>query len=1771
MRTILPAVFVSLRRCLLAVFFLATALPGRAVIVDLNSDGVSDIWALKYGVSSFSATADSDGDGIKDAAEAVAGTDPFSANSTIKITGIVLDGTGLHFTFPTLLGKGYVLQKSASLATPVWTVANALVMGNGGDLMVTIPAAGATQYFYRVAVQDVDSDGDGVNDWEEITLGFDPKNSHSNGLSGSDDLTAITQALSAVNVVTVTATDASATEPLAGPALDTGTFQIKRTGNLNAITVNYAMSGTAVAGADYAPVTGSVTLPLGVNTATVTITPLADAALESSESAILTISPAAGYTVGAPAAAAVLINDAQAATGTGVQARFWNNTNVTIPVFTNTSGTINLNSTTPVLTRIDANINNTWGAASPGAGVNADYFVSRFTAEVLPEFSQIYTFQIEVERGGRLWVNGQLVVSDWAPSPGVSPTAGTYTGTIELVGGRHYPLVFEHMARSGNATAILSWQSANQPLQVIPQNRLFPTAPPQITSGLELLVIKDSPQSTYQIVASGEPTGYSAANYPAAWSFNGTTGVLTIVPTVAGVFPVVLNATNAQGTGSAILTVTVIATGGGITRDVWSGTYANVAALPLTTAPTSTALVTALEGPQNPGGGDYGARLRGYITAPVTGTYQFWLAAADAAELWIADDDEPINLLQRTLTTGPTTYRGWADATAGKSPLLWLKAGSRYYVEVRHADVGANGHVSVGWLKPGQTGTVPSEVVPAYALSPYTAPTVVPGVSTLFAANLTPQGAALSGGSGFATLQLSADEKEAILTRNFSNLTSPLTGEHIHDGTLPVTSNIVFDIDQATPRPDGSFVWTIVDVPGIGRTAAQLVQDLKAGQMYVNLHTATYPSGEIKGYLTLQAASQTFTAPALQTWTDPASAADTSSALNANGASRFLAQATFGPSSADITLVQSLGFEGWIDDQFTKAATHHRDYVELNKNITNPNSPTYYTDLSINSWWKNSITAPDQLRQRIAFALSEIVVISSSGGLEDESHGLTAYYDTLLDNGFGNFGTLLKAVTLTPTMGVYLDMRHNDKPNLASGLHPNENYAREIQQLFSIGLNRMFPDGTLMLNSKGQVIPTYDQDVITGFAHVFTGWDWNQFDPAAPPAILPANFAPSSNYVLPMTEIPAHHFTGQKRLLNNVVLPGLPTLPSLANAVLDPYATHTTAQIQTPEYQALPALELTATHNAILNHPNTAPFICRQLIQRLVTSTPSRGYVYRVVQAFNGERTVHGVVTGVRGDLREVVKAILLDYEARSNTPAAQQGYGKQREPVLRVTGLARAFRPQAALGGTYVQDGGAITVDTSPALHRLANGNAVALNFAGGTPATGGNYSVSGAFPLTTTAFTVRTRDIIRSNYSQAGTTVTVVSGNNGSVNHGLTTGDFAYLRFRDGAGKPADGVFGVTVTDATHFTVAVPTTATIATSNCDLADLTGEYQQTGTTVTFTCNTLHGLTSGTVSATFVVQTGQPTVPTLLAPGTITVMDATHFTVQATDSVARNGTFIAAPSAPALDRSGTVTTNFENWIVSNTDTALAQTPMRSPTVFNFFVPDFQFPGTLATAGLYTPEFQLTSDTNVMRQANFLFGGIFSSSSNTTVGNTNGVSSFNNGGGAITLDFLPWMGNGPGGVPWTNDVNLNALIDQLSTLLMAGHFDNTGTNTYAPTRVINNGRQAIYDYLTANYNGVMTGISVANPCVITCSLPHGLSTGQTVTITGVTGGTFNAPINGTFTATVTSSTKFSVPVQCTSTAGLVLTGANFTSTIQSRDRLRAIIHLLVTSPDFTIQK
>ncbi len=1759
--------FTGFCRRLLLIPLLALVLPAQAVVVDLNTDGVSDIWALKYGVTSFSPTADTDGDGITDASEAAAGTNPFSANSTVRIASMSRDENGQHFTFPTLLGKGYVLQKSPGLAPATWTAEGGIRKGTGADLAVTIPAAGATEFFYRVVVQDMDTDADGVNDWEEVTLGFDPTNAFSNGLSAANDLARITQALGSVNAVTVVTADSSAAEPAsAGPATQTGAFEIRRTGNLNAVTVNYSVSGTAVAGVDYVGVSGSVTLGLGVNSATVVITPLADVLVESAESVLLTVTANAAYNVGVPATAALLIDDKGTASGNGVRARYWNNTDTTIPVFTNTTGATN-GSTTPVLNRIESQINMT--AAPIATNLNTTYFVTRFTGDVLPEFSQIYTFQGQVQRGGRLWVNGQLLFSSWSNSP----AAGTYSGTIELQAGQRVPIVFEHMARSTAPTAILSWQSANQPLQVIPQNRLFAATPPQILSALELMVIKGSPMVNYQIVASGEPTGYSAANLPLNWTYNATTGVVSGPPTVAGSWPIVLTATNAQGSGSAILNLTVIETGGGITRDVWSGTYADVTALPLATAPTSSALVTALEGPLAPGGGDYGARLRGSITAPTTGIYKFWVTGSDGAELWISDDDEPVNLFRRARTAGPTAQREWASPNAGKSPLLLLQAGKRYAVEVRHADPGADGHVSVGWLKPGEGGADPAnavaatEVVPSYALSPYVAPTIISGQSTLFATSMTAQGGAVTSGYGSASLRLSADESQAVLTFTHANLTSPMTGQHIHAGT---NGEIIFDIDTAPANADGSHTWHIVPVGAF--SVADIRNMIKAGNTYINIHTVFWPAGEIKGFLKLQAASQTFTPPAVQTWSDPADGTNAESALNRNGASRFLVQSTFGASAAEITAVQSLGFEGWINDQIGKQPTYHYPYVFANRDQTG--GTVFDGPLTFNAWWRASVTGPDQLRQRIAFALSEIFVVSESGPLDDRADTLSDYYDMLLEGAFGNFRTLLENVTLHPAMGRYLDMLRNDKPNPSTGRIPNENYAREIKQLFSIGLNRMHPDGSLILNSKGELIPTYDQDAIIGFSHVFTGWYYGYT------GAYRTSFDAPENWTNPMREVPVRHFTGQKRLLNNVVLPGL---PMLAGVPLDPNATHTAAQYDMPAYQALAGQELDASLDALFNHPNIAPFLCRQLIQRLVTSTPSRGYLYRVVQKFENNGS------GVRGDMVAVIKAILLDYEARSATLLSQQGYGKLREPLARVTAVARAFPAPAEITGSYTQNGSLITVNTG-APHLYSAGQIVYLDFGtatGGDPGSplDANYTVLATPAPTTTTFAVRTRSSESAvTYAQGGAIVRFsVTGNN---DFGLITGENIYAEYLDGVPTPPTNG-----PDTVEYVSDDEMQVVIAAASAKR----GTYAQTAASTTLTItSTAHGFVAGaSLHINFLTPTASLPVSGLYTVAANPAPTANTYAITAAEAVTRNGIAIAIPAADVLptvtgaavvsrtaeaaSRSGPLGVTYSDWTMDYTDTDLGQTPLNSPTVFNFFLPDYQFPGILGNAGLTTPEFEITSETTVIRQSNFLYSGIF----NDGLGQL-GLSSFKGGNREIMVDLRPWMGTGPGGKAWAHNDNLDALIDELNTLLMGGQLPSSGTNTYGTPRVIVNAKDAIRNYvvtlppLTPVAQPVVSLTGVGNPCEIRVT-GHGLTTGDTVTISGITGGTFSPAINGTFPVTVTSSNRFTVPVNCSSIAGLNVAGATIIAipapptATQLRDRVRAVVHLLITSPDFTTQK
>jgi uncharacterized protein (DUF1800 family) len=362
---------------------------------------------------------------------------------------------------------------------------------------------------------------------------------------------------------------------------------------------------------------------------------------------------------------------------------------------------------------------------------------------------------------------------------------------------------------------------------------------------------------------------------------------------------------------------------------------------------------------------------------------------------------------------------------------------------------------------------------------------------------------------------------------------------------------------------------------------------------------------------------------------------------------RFLNQATFGATEADATTVAALGYSSWIDQQLAQPASTQLPVVQA-AYLLLANPAQMIGSLNgdrTDAWMRNAVRGPDQLRQRVAFALSEIMVVSQASTLVNMPHALADYHDMLARDAFGSFRNLIADVTLHPAMGVYLSMLGNQKPNAALNIRPDENYARELMQLFTIGLVELNIDGSVRRDAQDQPLPTYSQEIIEGFANVFTGWNYSGA----------ASFAQArrtlQNQILPMQAYPEQHSTGTKRLLP---VNGVPvTLPA----------------------GQTPAQDLAAALDNIVNHPNVGPFIGRQLIQKLVTSNPSPQYVERVARVFNNDGT------GQRGNLGAVVKAILLDAEARA-TPASATA-GKLKEPLLRLTQVLRAYNAQAS-GGRY-------------------------------------------------------------------------------------------------------------------------------------------------------------------------------------------------------------------------------------------------------------------------------------------------------------------------------------------------------------------------------------------------------------------------------------------------------------------------------------------------------
>jgi len=376
-----------------------------------------------------------------------------------------------------------------------------------------------------------------------------------------------------------------------------------------------------------------------------------------------------------------------------------------------------------------------------------------------------------------------------------------------------------------------------------------------------------------------------------------------------------------------------------------------------------------------------------------------------------------------------------------------------------------------------------------------------------------------------------------------------------------------------------------------------------------------------------------------------ASAATAHAAVTPAQASRFLAQASLGADYDEIQRVARIGPNAWLNEQFAKPIGYQQPFLDqrLRMGLEVTSAQRRW------SWWQQIMSGPDPLRQRVALALSEIFVVSDNNGdVSGTPIGAANYYDMLLRNAFGNYRDLLRDVSLHPVMGAYLSHLRNERSDPRSGRYPDENYAREVMQLFSIGLFRLKPDGTLLLDGRGKPIPTYTNDTITQMAKIFTGLAFDGAD---------RNFSNGEPmWTRPMRMYEEHHEPGPKYLLRGKFVPaGQPGMQDI-NVALD----------------------------SLFQHPNVGPFLSRRLIQRLVTSNPSPAYIKRVSAAFanNGR--------GVRGDLKAVISAILLDPEATAWPASGDITKGMLRESFLRRVQFARAFDASNLIGTYPIADGGA-------------------------------------------------------------------------------------------------------------------------------------------------------------------------------------------------------------------------------------------------------------------------------------------------------------------------------------------------------------------------------------------------------------------------------------------------------------------------------------------------
>ena len=364
---------------------------------------------------------------------------------------------------------------------------------------------------------------------------------------------------------------------------------------------------------------------------------------------------------------------------------------------------------------------------------------------------------------------------------------------------------------------------------------------------------------------------------------------------------------------------------------------------------------------------------------------------------------------------------------------------------------------------------------------------------------------------------------------------------------------------------------------------------------------------------------------------------------------RFLQQTSFGPTASTLQHANAIGVPAYLEEQFGQAASGYPDaqfnYLSLDESDScsfsaQRQGAAYACALNQltlfklrNQFFANALGQPDQLRQRVAWSLSQLFVISAMKDPDMEAAYVQArYHQMLFKDAFGNFEDLMLEVSLSPQMGHYLDMVDNAKADPKAGTEPNQNFARELMQLFSIGVYELNDDGSSILDATGQPVPSYGQPEIKSFARVFTGWTYPPFD--APQAPGPDD---RRYFAKPMVAVASDHDTDAKVLLKGATLPaGLPAETDLRLAI-----------------------------DNVFMHPNVGPFLAKHLVRQLVTGNPSPAYIKRVAAAFNNNGS------GVRGDMKAVLRAVLLDAEARGDAKS-DASYGMLKEPVLYITSMLR-------------------------------------------------------------------------------------------------------------------------------------------------------------------------------------------------------------------------------------------------------------------------------------------------------------------------------------------------------------------------------------------------------------------------------------------------------------------------------------------------------------------